>query len=334
MMNTDMLEWMNDIDAKYLLEAEQPVIRQHRRGSLRKTLPAVIAAAAAVTGVTVSVSAAVAHNIDALRVYFGSGASSIADDTRLPGAAVYANDNVSVTVETVINDGMKQLILLTAQYADGTYEEDPLSFCQTAVLNADGLVSDVEFLYRIDIEEDTNGAKPTILQFDANAADAGETLYLAFSGDEQHPGSDLFDGIQIPITFTQNTAPALYAAENGAVIRLSEFELVYQFYVDEADAAAQGYDAIRAARSALTGSTTGWNCLTLTLTDGTECPASLHTLSADMAHTDDGKLLFTDFRQIFIQAQDNPSGEGGSTRTIDPDIVQAIDLNGVTYTKQ
>ena len=45
MKNTDMLEWMNDLDASYLREAAEPVIRQHK--PIKKHLTAAIAAAAA-----------------------------------------------------------------------------------------------------------------------------------------------------------------------------------------------------------------------------------------------------------------------------------------------
>lgn len=45
MKNTDMLEWMNDLDVKYLTEACPPTIRQHR--AKRRLMTILIAAAVA-----------------------------------------------------------------------------------------------------------------------------------------------------------------------------------------------------------------------------------------------------------------------------------------------
>lgn len=58
MKNTDMLIWMNALDAKYLTEAAGAASPQQKRSRIRRTLPAMIAAAAAVLCLTVGVGAA------------------------------------------------------------------------------------------------------------------------------------------------------------------------------------------------------------------------------------------------------------------------------------
>ena len=116
MKNTDMLEWMGDLDAKYLREAQQPLIRQHKTN--RKRLPAIIAAVAAAACLAIGVGAYVRYNQQMVQFGFGTlGEARIAELSE-PHPVTCDNGTMSVTVENVLSDGKQAMLLTTIEPVD------------------------------------------------------------------------------------------------------------------------------------------------------------------------------------------------------------------------
>ena len=100
MKNTDMLEWMNDLDGRFLTEAEQPAVKAvHKR---RRIVPALIAAAAAVVCMIAGVSAAIGRNTELLEKWFGKGAESSLGN--LPEPKTYNHPDRRTHINMATND--------------------------------------------------------------------------------------------------------------------------------------------------------------------------------------------------------------------------------------
>lgn len=335
MKNTDMLEWMTDLDARFLAEAAQPAVKvTHKR---RRTALTLIAAAAAVVCTTAGVSAAISRNTDLLTTWFGNGAEG--SFAALPAPKAYENGQVRVTVETEFDDGISHLLLLSFSTPDGEPYDFPMYdwrdaegrpikmqnrpefFGYDAHVNAYGTIGDFrEFGFVWDepdsvpvpeeqVTEYRNG-KYFALRLTAEALGGGIcTLKLALSNDydarkyPDNPEKNIFAGIEIPVRCQQTVECPEFRAANGDFCRLSCFELT-------------GLDADAANTEEL-----GWSTesgIVLVMQDGTR-----KALSWRDTHGAGGAYL-----------EPGVAYEIPLAFYIDPSKVAAIELGGVRYEKE
>lgn len=224
MKNTDMLEWMTDLDGRFLSEAERPAVKvTHKR---RRYLPALIAAAAAVVCMTAGVSAALSRNTDLLGQWFGSDAADSLSN--LPEPKTYENGQVRVTVETELDDGFTHMVMLSAAYPDGTKYNLLESAIGSEIQYADGRWAATEhgasgFGFHHD---ETGSVNMDYLTCTIDCATIEhDTMYLVLTNyDSDKPC--IFDGIRIPLHAEQNTATVTFTAPDGNHFLLSGFEAV------------------------------------------------------------------------------------------------------------
>ena len=124
MKSTDMLEWMNGLNARYLAESEQPAIRQHKK----RLMPALIAAAAAAVCLTVGVGAYMRYNREMVQFGFGTLGEARMAELAAPEPVTCSNGRVSVTVENVLSDGKQAMLLLTLEPVDKSQPFDWTEF--------------------------------------------------------------------------------------------------------------------------------------------------------------------------------------------------------------
>lgn len=228
MKNTDMLEWMNHLDVKYLNEAEQPVI--HHTGK-RRMAPALIAAAAAVAVMTAGVSAYIGRNTELLNDWFGANGENSVSEAGLPEPVVYENGRVRLTVETEIDDGVNHFMLLTAENPDGT----PFA-----------LMNDETGYYPMYVGEDDlmvgengrggfcwEGSCSNLAEFVMHEDIAGQPSYMCFGmfGEGKDSENNPLRDIRIAVHSEVNTELADFETIDGFHMQLSCFELVsYENY--------------------------------------------------------------------------------------------------------
>ena len=293
MKNTDMLEWMNDLDGRFLTEAEQPAVKAvHKR---RRIVPALIAAAAAVVCMTAGVSAAIGRNTELLEKWFGKGAESSLGN--LPEPKTYENGQVRVTVETELDDGFTHMVLLSAAYPDGTKYNLFDAGIGSVIQYADGRRAATShnasgFGFRHD---ETGSVNMDYLTCTIDcAAIEHDTMYLILTNyDTDKPC--IFDGIRIPLHAEQNTAAVTFTAPDGNDFLLSGFEAV-----------TTGNSAIKLNEAPV-----------LTFLDGTQMTLGAKSVAElplkDQA--DRKQYTFTEFKWI------------------DVENIAAITFRGQTYTK-
>jgi hypothetical protein len=255
-----MLEWLTDLDGRFLTEAEQPAIRvTHRR---RRLVPALIAAAAAVVCMTAGVSASLSRNTDLLTKWFGKDAESSL--SALPEPKVYENGQVRVTVETELDDGINHMLLVSIETPDGEPYQAPLydwqdvegnpirlqqsimTYGYDAVHHGFSSIGQITefggFDFRRSPEDHSETPDGTIPEYRLGSYMAIRIPYAQFDEgdfsfklmfrnmegteiDIDDPDDNPFAGISIPVHKGQNTECAVYRAENGNECRLSCFEL-------------------------------------------------------------------------------------------------------------
>ena len=190
-------------------------IRQKRR-----RLPVIAAAVAAAVCLTVGASALAARNTHLLDSFFGNQGADQVSMAELPAPVVYETGDVTLTVETEIDDGMNRLYLISAADKNG----NPPDFMDmmSKTVHADGSLTQFGcggfgFGYHPAGEE--TAARPEYLAYFVEYADREESdCFLTFRG---------FPDIRIPIQPEQNTPVAEFSDGSDTVYRLSCFELVY-----------------------------------------------------------------------------------------------------------
>lgn len=247
MKNTDMLEWMNDLDPKYLTEAQQPQIQVRKKP--RRVMPALIAAAVAAVCLTAGVSAYISRNTQMLDIFFGENAEEKVTLAALPEPVVYENDYVRLTVETELDDGIRHALLLSCETLDGVPYDWKDRHMGSDVLREDG--SRVFFSYGgFGFGWDENS---TVMQYEddfpkywvyylecediAGETANGESLYFTFApyDEENHP-DNMLEGIRIPLHTEQNVEVAEFETPESFTYQLSCFELIYTGPYEDTDA--------------------------------------------------------------------------------------------------
>ncbi|MBR6718434.1 MAG: hypothetical protein IKI77_08840 [Oscillospiraceae bacterium] len=246
MKNTEMLEWMSGLDPRYLEESEQPLIRQHK---IRRRIPALIAAAAAVLCLTAGVSAYIRYNKPMVQFGFGTIGEARMAELAAPQPVTYDNGSMSITVENVLSDGIQGMLLLTLEPVDKSQPYDWSDFddhIHTYMWN--------EFVCG-DTRRDTRIAIDTMDGCREQQNAAGQrwfTLYIKLPEDaaaeelanaslncirhtvegngSSYTYGELFSGISIPLDLRQNVDSVQMRAEDGTELTLSAFEL-YQYGV-------------------------------------------------------------------------------------------------------
>lgn len=238
MKNTDMLEWMNDLDAKYLTEA-QPMAQQPQiqvRKQPRRMMPALIAAAVAAVCLTAGVSAYISRNTQLLDNFFGENAEENVTLAALPEPVVYENDYVRLTVETELDDGIRHALLLSCETLDGQQFDWNDINMGSEVQYADGTFIPLNyggFGFGWDenstvMQYEDDFAKYWVYYLDCDDLASYEDIYLTFAPyDEERNPDNILEGIQIPLHTEQNVELAEFETPEGFTYRLSCFELIY-----------------------------------------------------------------------------------------------------------
>lgn len=242
MKHTDMLEWMNDLNPKYLTEA-QPTVQQPQiqmRRMFRRMMPALIAAAVAAVSLTVGVTAYISRNTQMLDSFFGENAEEKVTLAELPEPVVYENDSVRLTVETELDDGIRHALLLSCETLDGVPYDWKDCHMGSDVLRKDG--SRAPFSYggfgfgwdenSTVMQYEDDFPKYWVYYFDcediAGETANGESLSFTFApyDEENHP-DNMLEGIRIPLHTEQNVEVAAFETPEGFTYQLSCFELIY-----------------------------------------------------------------------------------------------------------
>lgn len=246
MNNMDMLEWMNDLDAKYLYEAKQPAIQQTK--SRRRLIPTLVAAAAASLCLTVGVCAYINYNKQMVQFGFGTLGEARMAELVAPEPVTYDNGIMSVTVENVLSDGVQAMLLLTVEPVDKTMEIAYPDHSVNEFIQNEIVIGDETYRSHIAINDYWGPWE----QMDA----AGQRWYKVFftlpenvseeelanarfnyvkevweKDGETHTRGELFDGISIPIDMRQNTDAIKMQSEDGLEMTLSGFELYQVGYL-------------------------------------------------------------------------------------------------------
>ena len=240
MKSTDMLEWMNGLNARYLAESEQPAIRQHKK----RLMPALIAAAAAAVCLTVGVGAYMRYNREMVQFGFGTLGEARMAELAAPEPVTCSNGKVSVTVENVLSDGKQAMLLLTLEPVDKSQPFDWSEFDeeQNHAMRNRFLIGGEE--YQSDIatgrpsenvfsDDGTNEAYEIMkaadqrwikmyftLPEDASdeaLADAGLECFLDVvdANGQQYVNGDLLADISIPVDLRQNLDVVQMRSEDG-----------------------------------------------------------------------------------------------------------------------
>ena len=244
MKNTDMLEWMNDLDYKYLDEASAPQIRIQKKP--RRVLPALIAAAVAVAAMTAGVGAYLNYNKQMVQFGFGTIGEARMAEISMPEPVTADNGTMSVTVENVLSDGIQAMLLLTLEPVDksvpydwSAYDADYYGSIRSqfeigdAVLKTDILSSTMDE-YRA--QQDAANQRWVVLYFplpeDVTEDELASATYSTFlnvvgdpNGGEAYTSGELFTGITIPVDLRKNVDSVLMRTDDGLELTLSAFEI-------------------------------------------------------------------------------------------------------------
>ena len=329
MKNTDMLEWMNDLDAKYLTEAAEPAVRQHRRHRL---FPALTAAAIAAVCMAAGVSAYGIYHKESVQKYFGISGEESASAYVQPQTAQFSNGRVNFTVDTLLFDGHSAEVVVTLESLDPavTFPHDD-GYMPEILCNADWepIERDVNrltpdgkkltgygcYAFYHDADLPSNLCR-YVMEFQNMEDWIGETLYFRFAekGDPEYYNVNpcsaraLLDGLRIELPMEPNCTAYTMTAEDGSTLLLSDFELLLP-PENEID-----WDHFTE------------NAVTLIGADGTEQTVSFYSAcSADDGTPVSVKLAVFD---------ENESVTAPVTRIFSAEQTAAIRLNGVTYQKQ
>ena len=331
MKHTEMLEWMSGLDARFLSEAEQPAIRMRKR----KRLPVMIAAVAAAVSLTVGAAAyasAMYHRESVTRYFGTSGEQRITE--QIPFEPVsYSNENGSVTVDAVINDGINLSVVMTANLNNGTFNKAQ-NWAPWRLLDADGndigqkIISYGSVMTtKQALEESGMDEVAFVTELNGIQDYVGQTIYLDYyetelfdpSVREEHP----LAGIKIPISLDPNVTCGKFCAEDGSELWLSDFMLTQYSDYEMPDGMLYG-------TTASYSDGTDEALMTLRYSDGTEKQlyqgCSQHSFRNGMQMTTyslwDGKYEEIDgqtpLAQIFMDTSD----------------VTEVTLDGVTYYRQ
>lgn len=244
MKNTDMLEWMGDLDTKYLDEAAAPQIKMQKKP--RRILPAMIAAAVAVVGMTAGVSAYLNYNKQMAQFGFGTIGEARMAEISMPEPKTADNGQMSVTVENVLSDGIQAMLLLTLEPVDksvpydwSAYDEDYYHSIRNQFVIGEQqitthILSDTMDQYRE--QQDAAGQRWVVLYLpvpeDASEEELASASYGTFldvtenpDGEAAYTAGDLFAGITIPVDLTKNVDAVEMRSEDGFELTLSAFEL-------------------------------------------------------------------------------------------------------------
>ncbi|HAM67994.1 MAG TPA: hypothetical protein DCP68_00045, partial [Ruminococcus sp.] len=94
-------------------------VKERRIRQKRHRLPVIAAAVAAAVCLTVGASALAARNKHLLDSFFGNQGADQVSMAELPAPVVYETGDVTLTVETEIDDGMNRLFLISAADKNG-----------------------------------------------------------------------------------------------------------------------------------------------------------------------------------------------------------------------
>ena len=212
-------------------KAQKPV--QHKKRL--RMFAAVAAAAVMLAGTAIGISAYVGHNKDVTQSRFGAGCETTFEALTMQEAVSVSNGRNRVTLEGCVNDGIRQMILVS--YASEN-AETPLDLDKIEMARfwyADGKPfwgwQGAAFEFAGEREQQDGWKADKIywayyLQYDESLE--GQTLTMSFPKWE-YEGivKDALTDIEIPVLMQKNTDAAVYTAENGDSIRLSGFELSY-----------------------------------------------------------------------------------------------------------
>lgn len=240
MKNTDMLEWMNDLDAKYLTEAERPVIRQRKK---HRVLPALIAGAAAVSCMAFGVGAYMQYNQRMMQYAFGSKGEELMSDISEPQQVTAESSGLTLTVENVMSDGFHALLMLTVEPEDkskpydwtafdhdqtwfallvGGEQYDGLSICSGFWSETLALQTELNQRWmKVYCALPEGVSAETLADSEIRCV---KRTYMLDEGETASSGT-LLDGISVPVDLRQNTETLLMRAENGRELTISEFEM-------------------------------------------------------------------------------------------------------------
>lgn len=239
MKNTDMLEWMSGLNAGYLDEAEQTVIRKHSR----RRLPVMIAAAAAAVSLTVGAAAyanSLYHRESVARYFGSSGEQRITSQVPFEPVS-YSNENGTVTVDAVINDGINVSVVMTAHLNEGVWNSS-LHYFPWRLLDSEGndIAGEVSFgsimTTRGSIDENNDSEVAFVTECVGIQDYVGQTVYLDYyqtelfdpSVRDQHP----LAGISVPISLEPNVTCGKFCAEDGTELWLSDFAMTQYLPAD------------------------------------------------------------------------------------------------------
>ena len=225
MNNTDMLEWMTGLDAKYLTEAEAPCIRAH--GKRKKIAAVIAAAAAAAVCMTAGVGAYLNYNKRMMQYGFGTLGEAQMTARITPEPVTAENGRMRVTMDCLLCDGTQAMVLLTLKSADGDWQTYDRSVtdalrCTFRIGGQDYarfILYDEMREYR-DVQNET-GTRWLRLYFELPQGIPAAELQdaaLKCTGTQ-------FDGIALPVNLTQNTKALTMRSADGRTLTLSAFEL-------------------------------------------------------------------------------------------------------------
>ena len=250
MKNTDMLEWLNDLDAKYLTEAEQPVIRQHKKHRL---MPALIAAAAAIAVMTAGVGAYMTYNKQMVQFGFGTLGEARMAELAAPEPVTYDNGIMSVTIENILSDGIQAMILMTVEPMDKNAEiamPDGENVRLSEFMQNEFVIGNTvsNSICYCDFSEHWEKQKADgqrwykvfyTLPEDAAEEELANAQFNFVKEEYEKDGEtftrgELFEGISVPVDLRQNVDAVRMQSEDGRELTLSAFEL-YEVGHDSSD---------------------------------------------------------------------------------------------------
>lgn len=249
MKNETLTDAIGMIDEDMVLAAGQyGMIRQTRRK--HRILGAAAAACAAVVLMTGAAYAYSVYHRESVQKYFGVRGEELIAGYPTAGDAVFANDEVSLTVDALLYDGRSAVAVVTLEALDPDYafEKDncymPEIVCDAAgnavEPNMNGEMPDGAFLsgygafsFWSDSEQRSNQCR-FIMDFHDMADWDGKTLYMRYGEPDEEEyiyasrekDRTLLDGLMISLTFEKNCELYTLTAEDGAQVYLSDFELL------------------------------------------------------------------------------------------------------------
>lgn len=234
-------------------EQPQPVIRHRKR---TKLIGALIAAALSVTVLAGGVGAYLRYNKQLMEKRFGVLGTKRIEDLNVPEPKTFTNGMIDATVEAVLCDGNRAMVLITYKTVDPElkidwdyqlynaasvdsgdglpqaysteegYQDAGNTCLATVMLNLpEGEHSDI---YKMRFtKSETNFPSDELVK---QMKKAGESIYdlyesPAFVGSHVPYFCDLTDGLEIEIPLEQNVPTVTLRAEDGDTVTLSGFEM-------------------------------------------------------------------------------------------------------------